>query len=245
MKSAFSFSKGFHMKLSLRSAEGMLIFVYLLQAGIVPAHDHDSASQGNKPESTGAERKSGPEAKPGQADKTDKADHVKTLEQEKPVTKKLTVSIEEGRRLFVTNCTACHGAEGHGDGPAAIALNYTPRHFSHEAFRYISTSNGVPSDDDLTQTIRSGRRNAQMPAFPGFMDEEVSSLILYLREMNRMRIVENLKAKFKDKPDMTAERIDSISKKQTKPGEPVAWNPPSSDFRPDTEKGPHLFACNF
>jgi mono/diheme cytochrome c family protein len=35
-------------------------------------------------------------------------------------------TIELGRKLFVANCLTCHGAEGHGDGPGAAALEKKP-----------------------------------------------------------------------------------------------------------------------
>jgi high-affinity iron transporter len=38
-------------------------------------------------------------------------------------------SIDEGRRLFQANCTGCHGATGHGDGPRAAELTPKPANF--------------------------------------------------------------------------------------------------------------------
>jgi putative copper export protein/mono/diheme cytochrome c family protein len=35
-------------------------------------------------------------------------------------------SIVRGQRLFAANCTGCHGAQGHGDGPAAAAMTDKP-----------------------------------------------------------------------------------------------------------------------
>jgi len=35
-------------------------------------------------------------------------------------------TIELGKKLFVANCLTCHGAEGHGDGPGAAALEKRP-----------------------------------------------------------------------------------------------------------------------
>ncbi len=35
-------------------------------------------------------------------------------------------TIELGHKLFVANCLTCHGAEGHGDGPGAVALEKKP-----------------------------------------------------------------------------------------------------------------------
>src|SRR5512135_810934 len=40
-----------------------------------------------------------------------------------PITDK---NIQEGGKLFQTNCTQCHGVKGYGDGPAGKALNPPP-----------------------------------------------------------------------------------------------------------------------
>jgi len=35
-------------------------------------------------------------------------------------------TVREAPRVFVRYCSACHGAHGHGDGPAAVALRPPP-----------------------------------------------------------------------------------------------------------------------
>src|ERR1700686_3886353 len=35
-------------------------------------------------------------------------------------------TIALGQKLYVANCLTCHGAEGHGDGPGAVALEKRP-----------------------------------------------------------------------------------------------------------------------
>ena len=47
---------------------------------------------------------------------------------------KKTSEIEEGRQIFITNCSACHGVEGKGDGAAAAALDPKPRNFTDAAY---------------------------------------------------------------------------------------------------------------
>ena len=43
-------------------------------------------------------------------------------------------NIEKGKLLYQTNCSPCHGATGHGDGPAAAALNPKPRNHSDSTY---------------------------------------------------------------------------------------------------------------
>jgi len=161
----------------------------------------------------------------------------------KVINTSLNISVDEGQRLYKANCAACHGENAKGDGPAAIALRIRPREFRTEAFRYVSSSDGA-TDDDLARTIHFGRRNGQMPAFPNLMDEQVQSLTLYLRELKRESVVATLKEKFKDKPEITPEKIEQIARKQTKPSIPVEWTAPSDGFKADTAKGRTLFSNN-
>jgi copper resistance protein D len=59
-------------------------------------------------------------------------------------------TIAFGRALYQANCAICHGAQGRGDGPAALTLNprpfdlqvHVPQHAPGELFYWIS--NGIP-----------------------------------------------------------------------------------------------------
>jgi mono/diheme cytochrome c family protein len=42
------------------------------------------------------------------------------------------LSIAEGKKLFISNCAACHGEKGKGDGVAAATLNPRPANFTSE-----------------------------------------------------------------------------------------------------------------
>ncbi len=107
----------------------------------------------------------------------------------------------EGQRLYVAHCGACHGATGRGDGPAAIALDVRPRDFRNEPIRYISTLNGVPTKEDLEQTIRSGRHFGAMPARPNLTDSDVVILADYVRELNRLGWVDRLVEQFEEEEE--------------------------------------------
>jgi mono/diheme cytochrome c family protein len=52
--------------------------------------------------------------------------------------------------VFKTRCSTCHGLNGHGDGPASVALNPKPRNYSDPEWQKSVT------DDHIKQTIVGG-----------------------------------------------------------------------------------------
>jgi putative copper export protein/mono/diheme cytochrome c family protein len=71
-------------------------------------------------------------------------------------------SIAAGEALFAQNCTACHGPDGHGDGPAAKDLQPPPADLTAGHIY-------AHSDGDLFWWITHGIGNA-MPAFGASID---------------------------------------------------------------------------
>ncbi len=73
---------------------------------------------------------------------------------------------EDGQRLYVQNCVACHGFNG--DGGMGVPLSLAD---------FLATA----SDDYFFRTIRLGRPGRVMPAFKGLSDDEVDSIIRHIR----------------------------------------------------------------
>jgi mono/diheme cytochrome c family protein len=91
-------------------------------------------------------------------------------------------AITHGARLFAANCTACHGADGHGDGSLAKALPLTPADLTAAHF-------WVHTEGDLYWFIARGFTAPDGTiAMPGFGDklsnEAIWDLIDYLRAHN-------------------------------------------------------------
>ncbi|MGV7222202.1 MAG: c-type cytochrome [Nitrospinales bacterium] len=89
-------------------------------------------------------------------------------------------NIEKGRLLFQLNvqpsCTACHGS-GDGLGMMSGSLTPPPRNFTcGETMREIP-------DGQLFWIIQNGSPGTGMPAFDNLVDEEIWSLILFLRSL--------------------------------------------------------------
>ena len=150
----------------------------------------------------------------------------------------------EGHSLFTAHCAPCHGATGAGRGPAAIALSVAPRDFLHERFRYVSTVNGVPTEEDLIQSIRYGRRHGEMPASPQLTDAEVRTLAAYIREIQRLGWLNDLREEFADDDDTSPEEIEEISHIRVTPRDPIHVVRPGHGFRRDLDAGRELYAAN-
>ncbi|MDP9172873.1 MAG: c-type cytochrome [Planctomycetota bacterium] len=71
-------------------------------------------------------------------------------------------SIAAGKKIFTTNCLACHGAAGKGDGPASIACNPRPKDLSDPKI-------ASQTDGELFWKITTGRK--PMPTYEKLLSE--------------------------------------------------------------------------
>jgi mono/diheme cytochrome c family protein len=84
--------------------------------------------------------------------------------------------------LYVKHCAACHGAEGHGDGPAAEQLFPKPRAFMDSPFRFAATG-GTKEEmvRAVEATITRGMPRSAMPGFGAVLSsEEIGDLARYV-----------------------------------------------------------------
>ncbi len=94
--------------------------------------------------------------------------------------------IVDGKVLFATYCSTCHGPEGRGDGPAAYLLWPRPRDFSTGAFKVRSTA-GLPTDADLLATITNGMPGSSMPSWRQLGEVERQSLVRHVKTLSSAR----------------------------------------------------------
>ena len=74
---------------------------------------------------------------------------------------------ESGKKLYLKNCSQCHGEKGDGEGYAAPHLRPRPRNFTTGKFKIRTTPNGaLPTHQDLVNIIRRGMPYTSMPAWP-------------------------------------------------------------------------------
>ena len=80
-----------------------------------------------------------------------------------------------------SRCVACHGATGHGDGPAAAGLSPRPRSFADRAWQARATNARIRA------VIRSGGPavglSVGMPSHPDLTDADLTALVTYIRGM--------------------------------------------------------------
>jgi mono/diheme cytochrome c family protein len=91
----------------------------------------------------------------------------------------LQASIEEGDKLYATDCSMCHGSDGH-----------TPTDFGRWMYPRASdlTSTAVQrySDPGLFWIVKNGIRLSGMPAFGRVeSDEHIWNLVHYVRTLRR------------------------------------------------------------
>lgn len=97
--------------------------------------------------------------------------------------------LKVGKELFVQNCTACHGANGKGDGPGGRSLDPKPTDFLNKDWG--KSSNPFQSFN----VIRLGVPGTGMAAFPTLTDAEVWNLAFYV---NSLRWEKSEKIKMSD-----------------------------------------------
>lgn len=81
-----------------------------------------------------------------------------------------------GAEVFRTNCEACHGPQGYGDGPAGQSLDPRPRN--------LASLQAVAGDDFLFWRIREGKPGTSMVAWKGILtDEQIWQTVAFLRTL--------------------------------------------------------------
>jgi mono/diheme cytochrome c family protein len=86
-------------------------------------------------------------------------------------------SLAAGKKVYASNCLACHGEKGKGDGPASAAVNPKPHDLAEEAVK-------KQSDGALFWKLTEGRK--PMPAYDKTLSEtERWQVINYVRTLGK------------------------------------------------------------
>ncbi|MHB8579730.1 MAG: c-type cytochrome [Ignavibacteriaceae bacterium] len=117
--------------------------------------------------------------------------------------------INKGKTIFTASCVACHGADGKGDGVAAVALTPKPRNFTIKE----GWING-PKLSGIYKTLSEGITGSAMVAFDNLSPADKFALAHYIR-----------KAFVPDPPQDTPDEIAAmvqtyhLGEKQKNPGQ--------------------------
>lgn len=82
-----------------------------------------------------------------------------------------------GKQTFAMQCSVCHGSEGKGDGPGAVALNPKPRDFTSGYWRFGGGAFRV------FKTISEGSPGTAMAAFSNLSVKERMALSHFVRSL--------------------------------------------------------------
>jgi mono/diheme cytochrome c family protein len=97
----------------------------------------------------------------------------------------------KGKAIFIkTNCNSCHGMEGKGDGPVAVALDPKPRDYTVGDFKFDANGDGSKgTDEDIALVIKNGAQpyggSAMMMPNPTISDADVALLVSYIRSLKQ------------------------------------------------------------
>jgi mono/diheme cytochrome c family protein len=137
----------------------------------------------------------------------------------------VAASTPSGPRLYAEHCARCHGPAGDGNGLAH--LDPPARYFGFEEFKFASTTNKIPSDDDLIAVLRRGIPGSSMPSFAALSEDDLRAVIDHVRRLTRAGRYERLYRKAKkefddgegDPPNPAA--LHAKAYEQTVPGAPL------------------------
>lgn len=127
-----------------------------------------------------------------------------------------------GKQLYGDYCASCHGDAGDGNGLAARFVYPKPRNFRDAKFRLVSTTNRIPSDDDLMHTIGRGMPGSAMFPFEHLSEGDRNALVAYVRQLIRSGVEDRLRRLAAE----VGETVDPVELTQevehmAKPGQPI------------------------
>jgi DMSO reductase family type II enzyme heme b subunit len=86
-----------------------------------------------------------------------------------------------GKVVYERKCALCHGDKGDGKGPGAERLHPAPRDFTPGVFKIRTTSNKIPTDQDIFRVISEGMPGTSMPAWSVLPEKDRWNLVAYVK----------------------------------------------------------------
>lgn len=137
----------------------------------------------------------------------------------------------DGPMLFARHCARCHGERGDGNGLTSIEPK--ARYFGYDPYKLASTTNGIPTDDDLVRLLRRGIPGTSMESFEPILSEpQMHAIIGHLRELTRRGIYARLQKKAIKDDDYEPLEVATKALAQSQIGPvldvPTSFAPPSA-----------------
>jgi mono/diheme cytochrome c family protein len=131
--------------------------------------------------------------------------------------------LERGRTLYAQHCAGCHGENGNGQAVAARFLFPRPRDFRSGRFRLVSTTNGIPTSEDIQNVLTRGMPGSAMPPWPGLNDDDRRLLAEQVIEFRREGIRDAERQIALDAgEEVDEDELEELVRDLTVPGPPVA-----------------------
>jgi high-affinity iron transporter len=87
--------------------------------------------------------------------------------------------VAAGKKLYLANCSMCHGEQGDGKGPGATALKTPPRNFTAGAWL------AGTSAEDLFQMMSAGLPASGMPSFQALPETDRRAIAAFIKTLKK------------------------------------------------------------
>ncbi len=136
----------------------------------------------------------------------------------------MTPELVRGRSFFEMSCALCHGERGDGNGRFSMGQTPRPRDFRRAKFKFTTTTNQVPSDDDLVRLFRVGVPGATMPGYPQADRGELLAVAAYVRKLTADGVSVDLSREIAS-GTLSLDEAKRMLAARTTPGVPVVVPP--------------------
>lgn len=157
-------------------------------------------------------------------------------------------------RMYRTYCATCHGENGDARGDASRFVFPKPRDFQNSSFRWVTSENGVPTKEDIIDSIERGVPGTSMQSWESLGDEKIGQLAELVIQFRNTGIRNRIEALllldgYEDPATMALNTegrtiYEQIIKEKTIPGaiRTVALSPLPEDQQKDSiERGSKLY----
>jgi len=91
-------------------------------------------------------------------------------------------ALNNGAAQYVNYCSACHGVNGDGKGPASYALRPPPRDFRQGKYKFAAVSSGqLPNDEDFLRIVQGGLHGTAMLPWSDVPQKDLWDIIQYIK----------------------------------------------------------------